>query len=178
MLTNMQWNSSFKWPVVYLVYFLPHFAMYWTLFYLGCWIACVRHLGFVLHSSSTYHESPSLVYDSSTLKAIRKGMPKQRIDVELWTRLKNFGIRKPVRSKRRRLQKDRSKAVLPYTFGVQVSENNAFGFPCTILVNVRSLVPKLDELYSLTRVYEAGIVCLTETWLNNTIMDSIVHAAT
>ena len=58
-------------------------------------------------------------------------MPKQRIDVELWTRLKDLGIRNTVRSRRRRLQRDHGLPLSPYTTGAPAIRNygSVFGVP-------------------------------------------------
>ena len=47
--------------------------------------------------------------------------------------------------------------------------------PTTMVANVQSLVPKLDELLAVLEVYPAEFVCLTETWLNESCPDSLVH---
>ena len=47
--------------------------------------------------------------------------------------------------------------------------------PTTMVANVQSLVPKLDELLAVLKVYPAEYVCLTETWLNESCPDSLVH---
>lgn len=50
--------------------------------------------------------------------------------------------------------------------------------PSIIMGNVRSLGNKLDELSALTRLHrefrECSIMCFTETWLNESIPDSLV----
>ena len=37
--------------------------------------------------------------------------------------------------------------------------------------NVRSLLPKIDNLRLICSVYKPGIVCLVETWLDNSVDD-------
>ena len=44
--------------------------------------------------------------------------------------------------------------------------------PDIFMANVRSLQPKLDELHSITALLRPGIICLTETWLNDSISDA------
>ena len=40
--------------------------------------------------------------------------------------------------------------------------------------NVRSLLPKIDNLRSLCVVHSPDIICIVETWLDDTILDSEV----
>ena len=44
-------------------------------------------------------------------------------------------------------------------------------------LNIRSLLPKLDELRILARNTRAACICITETWLNNTVFDSEIQIA-
>ena len=44
--------------------------------------------------------------------------------------------------------------------------------PRLLLTNVRSLIPKIDELEVVANVNEADIICITETWLTSDIPDS------
>ena len=44
--------------------------------------------------------------------------------------------------------------------------------PRLLLMNVRSLIPKIDELEVVANVNEADIICITETWLTPDIPDS------
>ena len=44
--------------------------------------------------------------------------------------------------------------------------------PRLLLTNVRSLIPKIDELEVAANVNEAGTICITETWLTPDIPDS------
>ena len=53
-----------------------------------------RHVGLIA--------SPPKLYSSSTLKAIRKNTTPSRLPYDLWAKLKDLGIRKPTRSKRKR----------------------------------------------------------------------------
>ena len=39
-------------------------------------------------------------------------------------------------------------------------------------LNIRSLLPKVDELRLLARNTRAACICITETWLNGTVYDS------
>ena len=42
-------------------------------------------------------------------------------------------------------------------------------------LNVRSLLPKIDELRMLARDSRAACICITETWLDGTVFDSEIH---
>lgn len=42
-------------------------------------------------------------------------------------------------------------------------------------LNVRSLLPKLDELRILARNTRAACICITETWLDESIFDSEIE---
>ena len=44
-------------------------------------------------------------------------------------------------------------------------------------LNIRSLLPKLDELRILARNIRAACICITETWLDNTVFDSEIQIA-
>ena len=47
-----------------------------------------------------------------------------------------------------------------------------FYMPRLLLTNVRSLIPKIDELEVVANVNEADIICITKTWLTPDIPDS------
>ena len=40
---------------------------------------------------------------------------------------------------------------------------------------MRSLLPKIDELRILARDYRAACICVTETWIDGTVLDSEIH---
>ena len=42
-------------------------------------------------------------------------------------------------------------------------------------LNIRSLLPKLDELRIIARNTRAVCICITETWLDETVLDSIIQ---
>ena len=46
--------------------------------------------------------------------------------------------------------------------------------PSFLLCNIRSLKHKIDELQTVTQINEVAIVAVTETWLKETVPDSIV----
>ena len=50
---------------------------------------------------------------------------------------------------------------------------NAY-LPSTLIANVRSLVPKVDELEQTIKMNDADMICLTETWLHPSILDSVL----
>lgn len=43
-----------------------------------------------------------------------------------------------------------------------------------LLCNIRSLKHKVDELQTVTQINEVAVVAVTETWLKETVPDSIV----
>ena len=55
------------------------------------------------------------------------------------------------------------------------SEPNSF-INC-LLLNVRSIVHKLPDLNYLLTASNPGLLCLTETWLNPSITDSVVRSS-
>ena len=42
-------------------------------------------------------------------------------------------------------------------------------------LNIRSLLPKIDEVRKLARNTRAACICMTETWLDESVFDSEVH---
>ena len=48
-------------------------------------------------------------------------------------------------------------------------------YPKLFLSNVRSIIGKFDELSSTVKTLNPGLVCLTETWLDNSIDSSSIH---
>ena len=44
-------------------------------------------------------------------------------------------------------------------------------------MNIRNVLPKLDELRILARKTKDACVCITETWLDNTVFDSEIQIA-
>ena len=49
---------------------------------------------------------------------------------------------------------------------------NAY-LPTTLIANVRSLVPKVDELEQTIKMNDVDMICFTETWLHPSILDSV-----
>ncbi len=46
--------------------------------------------------------------------------------------------------------------------------------PCCLLLNTRSLLPKLDELTALLRVKPVDIIAITESWLHDHIDSNLL----
>ena len=44
-------------------------------------------------------------------------------------------------------------------------------------LNIKSLLPKLEELHILARNTRAACICITEIWLDNTVFDSEIQIA-
>lgn len=47
--------------------------------------------------------------------------------------------------------------------------------PNVLLLNIRSIAGKKDELAALVEVYDSNLVFVTETWLCGKIPDEIIH---
>ena len=54
------------------------------------------------------------------------------------------------------------------------SHTTKIGAFLVLYFNVRSLLPKIDELRALSQVHKPHLICITETWLDNQILDSEV----
>ena len=116
-----------------------------------------------------------ITYLPSSLKSLRKSCPSSRLPDDLWNNLGELGIRKPVRSRRKRTIRNVSASeVEQVQFEAQntTSRSSFVTVPDIFMANVRSLQPKLDELHSIAALLRPGIICLTETWLNDSISDS------
>ena len=87
-------------------------------------------------------------------------------------KLKDLGIRKPVRSKRKRKLNRSTNTDLGR---VRLSTCSIPSTPAILMANVRSLCPKMDELHAVVSVTKPEIICLTETWLNINIPDSAIQ---
>ena len=138
-----------------------------------------RHLGCVTEAASRPSTTARRQYSSSELKSIRASQPKSRLPVELWTTLGDLGIRKRYRSKRAGRAKIRGFPVGDTT-GItptvlQSSSRSKSSFPSMLSSNVRSLPSKITELQTVVKAVKAGIVCVTETRLNDLTPDSSVE---
>ena len=114
-------------------------------------------------------------YQPSTLKTLRKSCPRSRLPDDLWNNLGELGIRKPVRSRRKRKTPNANASVVELIQPEVPNTTFHSSFatvPDIFMANVRSLQPKLDELHSITALLRPGIICLTETWLNDSILDA------
>jgi hypothetical protein len=47
-------------------------------------------------------------------------------------------------------------------------------FPSILLTNANHLLNKTDELYCIVQRLMPGLICITETWLDNSVPDSLV----
>ena len=52
--------------------------------------------------------------------------------------------------------------------------DNKFPLPTLLVANVRSVINKVDELESVAYVNNADVICITESWLNTSILDSMI----
>lgn len=105
-------------------------------------------------------------------------MPRPKsISDETWSQIKELGIRKPNRSRRGGRKKSSKMPIIsscPVAAEIS-SRRSPVIFPDMIVANVRSLLPKLDELQSTADVFNAGLICITETWLNYSVPDSTIQ---
>ena len=62
----------------------------------------------------------------------------------------------------------------PHQFRPWVGPDFNAYLPSTLIVNVRSLVPKVDELEQTIKMNDVDMICLTETWLHPSILDSVL----
>ncbi|XP_032237538.2 uncharacterized protein LOC116618187 [Nematostella vectensis] len=172
-------TTSAKWQSLFLVCWWPCFIIIWPCFSQDHGFpnpsAHVRHLGNPIRSLSSRR-----VYDSATLKSIRKTQPKQRIDKELWLRLKDLGIRKPFRSSRKSRVNRSDGLPVPETTGTPSVDDVAAGtlkasIPSLVYSNIRSIQHKIDELQTVVNLNRPQIVCITESWLHPDIPDAAVN---
>lgn len=138
-------------------------------------VSTTRRNIFTNHRENTPALPARISYTSSTLKTIRKCSPPSRLSDDVWSSLKDLGIRKPRRSRRKaRLKSDVNTTITNTVESPDRRPESISTIPDTIIANVRSLAPKLDELHAILDVLKPGIVCLSETWLNNSILDSAI----
>ena len=141
-----------------------------------------RHLGFEQHPRTRQLKPVTArrAYSSSELKNIRAHQPKCRLQPQLWRKLQDLGLNKRCRSKRGGQSRIHGNPVPPSLSPKGSNHSSVRPFAknvihTTMVANVQSLVPKLDELLALLEVYPAEFVCLTETWLNESCPDSLVQ---
>lgn len=138
-------------------------------------VSTTRRNIFTNHRENTPSLPARISYTSSTLKTIRKCSPPSRLSDDVWSSLKDLGIRKPRRSRRKaRLKSDVNTTITSTVESPDRRPESISTIPDTIIANVQSLAPKLDELHAILDVLKPGIVCLSETWLNNSILDSAI----
>ena len=53
--------------------------------------------------------------------------------------------------------------------------NNISRLPSFLLINARSLLPKIDELSLLISIHSIEFIAVTETWLNDTVPDQLIY---
>jgi len=47
--------------------------------------------------------------------------------------------------------------------------------PSLLLLNARSLLPKIDELRIISHIRSPDVICVTETWFNDSIESSLIN---
>lgn len=158
---------------------LPLFATVWLymLFTLGFCRYSSLATAYITTLSRRRHDRRPVrtTYQPSTLKALMKSCPRSRLPDDLWNNLGELGIQKPVCSRRKWKTCNTSASVVEL---IQPEVQNTTSHSCLanvpdiFMASVRSLQPTLDEPHSITALLRPGIICLTETWLNDSISDS------
>lgn len=136
------------------------------------------------HFDSTNSTSrPRIVYSSSQLRSIRRNQPKQHIDSDLWNNLGDLGIRKRFRGKRGGRNRNSIGNLVAQSTGCPhpivttkgaPTIRNPAAVPTLLVSNTRSLAPKISELQCVATQNSADIVCITETWLTDNIINDAV----
>lgn len=121
-----------------------------------------------------------MLNDSSTLKTIRKSLPKRRQPQYLWQKLGDLRIRKQFRSRKKRhfgravsLPVDfnaypngvpvTSAGGWPLNESARLQSSNIPQIPPISASNIRSLLCKIDELPAVVDVHEPDIIYITES---------------
>ncbi len=57
-----------------------------------------------------------------------------------------------------------------------LARDNIFSLPTLLVANVRSIINKIDdhELESVAEINQVDVICITESWLNTSIADSMI----
>ena len=130
----------------------------------------VRH-----YTQCSSHLTQRTHYDSSTLKTIRKSLPKRRQPQYLWQKLGGLRIRKQFRSRKKRhfgrtvsIPADfnaypngvpvTSAGGWPLNESPRLQSSNIPQIPSISASNIRSLLCKIDELQAIVDVYEPDII--------------------
>ena len=56
-----------------------------------------------------------------------------------------------------------------------MNRNNISRLPSFLLINARSLLPKIIELSLLLSIHPIGFIAVTETWLNDTVPEQLIY---
>ncbi|CAB4033726.1 Hypothetical predicted protein [Paramuricea clavata] len=55
-----------------------------------------------------------------------------------------------------------------------VARDNNFPLPTLLVANVRSIINKIDELELVAQINQVEVICITESWLNTSVVDSMI----
>ena len=55
-----------------------------------------------------------------------------------------------------------------------VARDNNFPLPTLLVANVRSKINKIDELELVAQINQVEAICITESWLNTSVVDSMI----
>ncbi|CAB4038401.1 Hypothetical predicted protein, partial [Paramuricea clavata] len=55
-----------------------------------------------------------------------------------------------------------------------VARDNNFPLPTLLVANVRSIINKIDELQLVAQINQVEVICITESWLNTSVVDSMI----
>jgi hypothetical protein len=55
-----------------------------------------------------------------------------------------------------------------------VARDNNFQLPTLLVANVRSIINKIDELELVAQINQVEVICITESWLNTSVVDSMI----
>lgn len=115
-------------------------------------------------------------YSSSYFKSIGKTQPKQQLSEDLWTELGDLGIRRPFQSKGAGYTCQIRAKQLPTQpfFPIGTSTKNQSLNLTMVVSNVRSILPRINELCTVISNINPPFVCLTETWLHSDVPDSAI----
>ena len=56
-----------------------------------------------------------------------------------------------------------------------MNRNNISRLPSFLLINARSLLPKIDELSLLLSIHPIEFIAVTETWLKDTVPEQLIY---
>ena len=55
-----------------------------------------------------------------------------------------------------------------------VARDNNFQLPTLLVANVRSIINKIDQLELVAQINQVEVICITESWLNTSVVDSMI----